>query len=366
MKRKSVLIIVVSLLVATILGIGFYVEQSFKSETQVPTQSDSKSRKEYKSLTPKQKVEYKIKHLGLKNYSVLIIKNNKIWISDSKGNEDTSEYLINSVQKLMTAALIAKEAQNGKLQLSDKIGKWYPKMIGGNQVTVRNLISMTSGLATFENNILTEPYSSDQSDLNKHVSNTYLINTSLNKWHYNSLNYIYLSGILEKVENSSYEKTFRKYYIQPLKLKHTNFYWDEIESKDFLLGNEYSRMNRKFAPVNVKKASVAAHHMMGAGSVTMSNLDLATTLRYILSKRMLNERSKVDLYKVTKKGGYNGGFYNYGTYKSANGTGLGYYTFLRTDNTGKNIVIIQSNYTKRGKFRHYKRQIDKIWKETNK
>lgn len=37
MKCKSVLIIVVSLLVATILGIGFYVEQSFKSETQVPT-----------------------------------------------------------------------------------------------------------------------------------------------------------------------------------------------------------------------------------------------------------------------------------------------------------------------------------------
>lgn len=42
MKRKSVLIIVVSLLVATILGIGFYVEQSFKSETQVPTMRPEK------------------------------------------------------------------------------------------------------------------------------------------------------------------------------------------------------------------------------------------------------------------------------------------------------------------------------------
>lgn len=363
MKHKSVLITGMSLLIITVFGVGYYTLESSKIETQNRINYSSKtSKSDLKKLSPKQKVEYQIKHLKLHNYTALIIKDNKIWISDSKGNTDTSEYLINSVQKSMTAALVAKEAENGKLQLSVKIGKWYPKMIGSNQITVRNLLMMTSGLATFENNLISEPFTSDQVDFNKHVANTYLINTNLNKWHYNSLNYIYLSGILEQVEHSSYEKIFDKYYTKPLKLKHTSFYWDGVKNKDFVLGNQYDNSEKRYIPVNVKNSTIAAHHMMGAGSVAMSNADLAKIIQYILSKKMLNDRSKVDLYKVANNGSYNGGFYNYDTYKSANGTGLGYYTFLRTDDNGKNIVMIQSNYTKKGQFKHYKNKIDKIWK----
>ena len=43
---------------------------------------------------------------------------------------------------------------------------------------------------------------------------------------YSSINYILLSGILEKVTHHSYENLIKNTYIKKLGLSNTVFYWD--------------------------------------------------------------------------------------------------------------------------------------------
>ena len=61
-------------------------------------------------------------------------------------NSTDTSYLINSVQKSMTAAMVMREVQKGKLSLDYKLSKYYPNVDGADSVKISNLLDMTSGL----------------------------------------------------------------------------------------------------------------------------------------------------------------------------------------------------------------------------
>ena len=59
------------------------------------------------------------------------------------------QYSIGSVSKQFTAALILLLAQDGKLKLDDAVGKYLPELTRANEVTIRQVLSMTSGYQDF-------------------------------------------------------------------------------------------------------------------------------------------------------------------------------------------------------------------------
>ena len=86
-----------------------------------------------------------IDHVGVKG-SVLVINHGKVLLNYATDNKPDTSYLINSVQKSMTAAMVMHEVEKGKLKLSDKLAKFYPNVEGADSVKISNLINMTSGL----------------------------------------------------------------------------------------------------------------------------------------------------------------------------------------------------------------------------
>jgi D-alanyl-D-alanine carboxypeptidase len=54
-------------------------------------------------------------------------------------------YAIGSVSKQFTAAALLLLAEDGKLSLDDKVAKWFPALTRANDVSIRQLLSMTSG-----------------------------------------------------------------------------------------------------------------------------------------------------------------------------------------------------------------------------
>ncbi len=59
------------------------------------------------------------------------------------------QYSIGSVSKQFTAALILMLVQDGKMTLDDPVGKYLPQLTRANEVTVRQLLSMTAGYQDF-------------------------------------------------------------------------------------------------------------------------------------------------------------------------------------------------------------------------
>ena len=86
-----------------------------------------------------------INRLGIKD-SVLVTSNMKPVLNYATNNSTDTSYLINSVQKSMTAAMVMREVQKGKLSLKDKLSKYYPNVAGAQKVRISNLLDMTSGL----------------------------------------------------------------------------------------------------------------------------------------------------------------------------------------------------------------------------
>lgn len=302
-----------------------------------------------------------INHLGIKG-SVLVTSKDKSLLNYATDNSTDTSYLINSVQKSMTAAMIMREVEKGKLDLSDTLTDFFPNVDGANSVKISNLLNMTSGLDLKQGKKLgTKKYISDQANLAHVEKNTVFNARKLGKWHYTSVNYVFLCGILSKLEHKSYEELFRATYIKPLKLKQTEFLWSnkaQLKKSNWVPG--YQMKNGTYMRVKHKKAVKDAHDELGAGSIVMSNADLQKTLAYILSGNLLTEQSRKVLYKGKAPKYYNGGFYNLTNYKAANGAGEGYYTFVRSTKNGNDMIIIQDNHTKKGEFTKIKKKVNNI------
>lgn len=293
--------------------------------------------------------------------SAFIIKNGKIWLNTGLGNSKNSSYLINSTQKMLTAAMILRQVERGKIKLTDSLSRYFPSLPGAKQIKVSNLLSMTSGLRFAGNSYGTTPYISDAQDLKKNLSETYFVNTNLNHWEYNGLNYVYLSNILEKVTHKSYQENFNNFYIKPLHLKHTVFMWDSVNTlRKAGVVSSYKKHNSQFTVVPRKNVIADARHLLGAGSVAMSTNDLANCYSYILRGNGLSEEMKAQILKNVSPSHYNCGLYTYKNYSAANGAGNGYYTFIRTTKNGHKMIIAAGNKKLSGNFKSLKRQYDHL------
>jgi CubicO group peptidase (beta-lactamase class C family) len=91
---------------------------------------------------------------GVPSASVGIVKDGKIAYLKAYGDArlhpavaatPSMRYSIGSISKQFTAAAILLLQQQGKLSLDDPVSRWFPELTDANQVTVRELLSHTSG-----------------------------------------------------------------------------------------------------------------------------------------------------------------------------------------------------------------------------
>ena len=132
MKKK----ITVGLFVAYILFWGFlFIKTRFIIPNQQPALQSEKVQ-EYKKL---------LDNAGLKGNLTIYKNKQRIWQYTTVGNAK-SAYLINSVQKELTAGMIMRAVSENKLSLDDKVNKFYPDIPNGQNISVLILLEITSGL----------------------------------------------------------------------------------------------------------------------------------------------------------------------------------------------------------------------------
>ncbi|WP_143809639.1 serine hydrolase, partial [Oenococcus oeni] len=94
--------------------------------------------------------------------SILIIHKNKILLNTAYGYADKNKKILNtpksfygmaSIEKGLTALLIMKQIQAGKITLQTKLDLFYPKIPNAKKITIHNLLTMTSGLSSKGNPI---------------------------------------------------------------------------------------------------------------------------------------------------------------------------------------------------------------------
>jgi D-alanyl-D-alanine carboxypeptidase len=137
---------------------------------------------------------------------------------------------IASITKTFTATAILRQVAAGKLTLDQTIDTWFPRVPNADEITVRDLLAMRSGLYDFtaEPKFL-EEFNADPllhfgpQDVLKIVEDHHPVAAPDTVTHYTDANYVLLGLILEKVTGETAEAAITKDVIEPLGLKHTSF-----------------------------------------------------------------------------------------------------------------------------------------------
>lgn len=165
--------------------------------------------------------------------AVLVEKDGKVIISRGYGmadyenvipNKSSTRFAIGSITKQFTAMTVMQLCERDKLKLEDKLSKYYPDFPRGNEITIHQLLTHTSGLANYT--MFPELWEINPKDITKEDLIKLLYNYPLDfnpgeRWNYSNSGYLLLGDIVEKVTGMSQLEFMNKNIFKPLKMKNT-------------------------------------------------------------------------------------------------------------------------------------------------
>jgi CubicO group peptidase (beta-lactamase class C family) len=208
---------------------------------------------------------------------------------------DHTRFRIGSITKQFTSAAIFKLAENGKLRLDDHLSKFIPDWPRGDQVTLRHLLTHTSGIHNFTDHPgfyehVTEPISMEAL-IASFRNDAYDFNPG-EKYSYCNSGYVLLGHIVEKVSGEPYGEYLRKTFLKPLGMKNTGVYRAGMSSVGEAFG--YSYTNGMMVPaVNWEMSKVST-----AGELYSTAHDLFLWNEAIFNHRALSEASLKTAFTV--------------------------------------------------------------------
>lgn len=131
-------------------------------------------------------------------------------------------YPIGSISKQFTAVCILLLQERGKLKLDDPVSKWFPDFTEANKVTIRNLLTHTSGYSDYAPQdytipAWTRPVKSET--LIREWATKPLDFEPGTKWQYSNTNFQMAALIIEKVTGQTLHDFLFTNVIAPLKLQ---------------------------------------------------------------------------------------------------------------------------------------------------
>lgn len=174
-----------------------------------------------------------------KNYEgiVYLTFNGEVVYQSVSGTNDMGNPLtidspmyICSMSKQFCASAILMLRDQGKLSLDDTLEKYFPEYTIGKDITLKNLLTMRSGICRDVDPMLEEPekYENNTAEENEALFKEYVFGRTLlftpgTDFAYSNNNYRLLSFIVEMVSDQNYEDFIRQNIFEPLGMTHSGF-----------------------------------------------------------------------------------------------------------------------------------------------
>ncbi|ALR99864.1 hypothetical protein ATZ33_00245 [Enterococcus silesiacus] len=256
--------------------------------------------------------------------------------AESRPNTSQSTFQIGSIQKAFTASLILQQVQAQKLSLDDTLDRFFPTVPDSRKITIRQLLSMTSGL---QQKIKPTIMMSDNDFIQFAISNATM--DIYGQYKYEAVNYSILVGILEQLTATSYRTLFTQTFIQGLKLSRTCFYNDFIRSRNRTYA--YKKIADKNFASEIQDDPLGFDQEVGTGNVGMTAGDLYLFYSDLLGGKIINQKTMDEVWTPEIGSKYMGGLYSFQNYIRGHGTESGFESNARVSKDRQNAVILLSN-----------------------
>lgn len=235
---------------------------------------------------------------GVPSASVAVVTHGKLALAKAYGaaklepaTSATPEmrYAIGSISKQFTAAAVLLLQQQGKLSLDDKVSKYVPGLTRGNEVTIREILSHTSGYQDFWPQDYVPP------EMEKPIAPMGILNRWAkqpldfdpgSRWQYSNTNFVIAGLIVQKVSGVPFFQFVRTRILDPLGMRSAVDFDANGPSSIEPVG--YMRYG--LGPLR-PAIPTGAGWMWAAGELAMTPADLAKWDISIIDRRLLSPTS---------------------------------------------------------------------------
>ena len=216
---------------------------------------------------------------GVPSASIAVVRGGRIVLAKAYGKPSEKitapdpklPYQIASISKQFTAAAILLLEDEGKLRLDDRVATFLPGITGGDRITIRQLLSHTSGLQDYW------PQDYSFAAMAKPVTPQAIVDRWARKpldfepgtqWQYSNTGYVVAGLIVEKVARQPLLAFLQQRIFQPLSIRALD--------QDKAIGAGFPQGYGRFALGPVRPETPSADGWLyAAGELSMSAADLA-------------------------------------------------------------------------------------------
>jgi CubicO group peptidase (beta-lactamase class C family) len=192
-----------------------------------------------------------------------------------------TEFRAGSLTKMFTSTLILKLVQQRKIALSDLVSKYVPGFPNGKKITLKNLLSHTSGIRG-----TTPASAATLTDMVEGFKADTLAFKPGEKFEYNNFNYFLLSFIAQKVTRTPYPILLKNQILVKAGMNHSGMDFEGRKSAHKALGYVTNPNTELWVETDNKEHVELAS---GAGALYTTTDDLWKWAQTINKKQLLSK-----------------------------------------------------------------------------
>lgn len=321
------------------------LENSQKKE--VKRKTAKKSEEQIKTVDRNQKISSYLNEIGFSG-TAMIVRNGEIVTNKGFGyadrkrkiqNNPLTSFYVGSSQKALIATAILQLEEKGKLQTSDPVSTYLPHFPNGQTITLKNLLTHTSGInGHIEGNGAITP-----DELIKDIERQG-IHRQPGVWGYKDSNYSVLAYIVAEVSGESYEEYITNHIFKPAGMTHAGFY------------KTYEKEPYPAVGYKLKGSRMVTPHMpdlsqlYGAGDIYMRAIDMYKFDQALIDGKLYSQKSYKKMFTPGSSSTYGMGFYVAPGSYSNHGVMPGFNILNSFSKSGQTIVVLFSNIQNNNKL----------------
>ncbi len=248
--------------------------------------------------------------------------------------ETTDLFRIASNTKTFTGIRILQMHDQGLLDIHDPISKYYPDFPNAENITLKNLLHMQSGMADFANHAFLEQWYEDpllQLSIEEEIQICAADSASFYApggiVRYNNTNYIMLGDIITRISGNSLQHEYNEYIFKPLGMNNTYYPTDNNLPGNYH-GYSWNTETHVFDDMTILNPAIPN----ASGGIISDIYDLKTYVKALYNGDLISDSlHQQQLQFLPFEGappwmGYGMGILNFGGFWGHNGTIFGFST----------------------------------------
>jgi D-alanyl-D-alanine carboxypeptidase len=209
--------------------------------------------------------------------------------SPAKAADPSMRYAIGSVSKQFTATAVLLLAEDGRLSLDDKVARWFPELTRANEVSLRQVLSMTSGYQDYWPQDYVIP------DMQRPATAQAIMQRWATKqldfepgtsWQYSNTNYVIAAAVVERVAGMRLMDFLTRRVFAPLAMTSVT----DFDAGPLATDDAGAYLRNALGPLRPAPKE-AAGWLFGAGQLAMTAHDLARWDLSVINQSVLRPAS---------------------------------------------------------------------------